>query len=110
MRNKKRDATKQREQEVVLAPKTAKPKLPPLFMVYLLNDDYTPMEFVIEVLKKYFSMQEETALGVTLQVHQQGKGICGQFTREIAETKVLQVNEYARRHLHPLMCSMEEIQ
>ena len=88
----------------------AKPKLkkPPLYKVILLNDDYTPMDFVVEILCDYFSLSRENATRVMLQVHQQGKGICGVYRSEIAETKVKQVNEYARSKQHPLLCVMEE--
>lgn len=87
----------------------AKPELaePRKYKVLLLNDDYTPMEFVVDVLKFYFYLTEEQAVQVMLQVHQKGKAICGVFTRDIAETKVVQVNDYARSNQHPLMCSME---
>lgn len=86
-----------------------RPKLqrPPLYKVILLNDDYTPMEFVVHVLESFFSMTREAATRVMLQVHTQGKGICGTYTREIAETKVAQVNNYARENHHPLLCTME---
>lgn len=88
----------------------ARPKLkpPPMFKVVLLNDDYTPMEFVVQVLEIFFSMDREQATRIMLHVHTQGKGVCGVFTREIAETKVAQVNEYSREHQHPLLCAMEE--
>jgi ATP-dependent Clp protease adaptor protein ClpS len=88
----------------------AKPKLkrPPLYRVVLLNDDYTPMEFVVEVLERFFSMSRSQATQVMLQVHTRGKGVCGVYSRDIAETRVAQVTEYARRHQHPLMCTMEE--
>ena len=82
-------------------------KVPRKYKVVLLNDDYTPMDFVVEVLKHFFHLQEETAVQVMLQVHIQGKGICGVFTRDIAETKVALVNEYARMNEHPLLASME---
>jgi len=87
----------------------AKPKLkrPPLYNVVLLNDDYTPMEFVVHVLEYFFNLDRERAVRVMLQVHTQGKGVCGQFTREIAETKVAQVIDCARENNHPLMCTME---
>ena len=87
----------------------AKPRLkrPPLFKVVLLNDDYTPMEFVVHVLELFFAMSREKATQIMLHVHTQGKGICGVFTREVAETKVVQVNEYSRKHQHPLLCTME---
>lgn len=92
-----------------LAVLEAPPKLkrPPLYKVILLNDDYTPMDFVVHVLEAFFSMNRELATYVMLQVHLQGKGICGTFTREIAETKVAQVNVYARDNQHPLLCIME---
>ena len=88
----------------------AKPKLkrPPLYKVVLLNDDYTPMEFVVHVLEIFFSMDRVLATRVMLQVHTQGKGICGTYSREIAETKVAQVNNYARENQHPLLCTMEK--
>ncbi len=93
-----------------LAIETAKPKLkkPPLFKVVLVNDDYTPMEFVVEVLQTFFSIDRENATRIMLHVHTRGKGVCGLFTREIAETKVAQVNQYSRENKHPLMCEMEE--
>jgi ATP-dependent Clp protease adaptor protein ClpS len=93
-----------------LALQEAKPKLkrPPLFKVLLLNDDYTPMEFVVEVLESFFQMDRAKATQVMLHVHTRGKGVCGVFTRDIAETKVAQVNDYSRSNQHPLLCSMEE--
>ena len=92
-----------------LAVETAKPKLkrPPLYNVVLLNDDYTPMEFVVHILEYFFGLGREDAIRVMLKVHTQGKGLCGQYSREIAETKVAKVNEYARVNDHPLICSME---
>jgi len=88
----------------------ARPELKPprQFKVVLMNDDYTPMEFVVEVLENFFSMDREKATRVMLHVHTRGKGVCGVFSRDIAETKVAQVNEYARHHQHPLLCAMEE--
>lgn len=83
-------------------------KRPPLYRVVLLNDDYTPMEFVVEVLEMFFSMDRHKATQVMLTVHTQGKGVCGVFTRDIAETKVAQVNRYARDHEHPLLADLEE--
>lgn len=82
-------------------------KMPRKYKVILLNDDYTPMEFVVEVLKHFFHLSEENAVQVMLQVHFQGKGVCGVFTRDIAETKIALVNEYARMNQHPLLSSME---
>jgi len=83
-------------------------KQPPLYRVILLNDDYTPMEFVVDVLEKFFAMNRPTATRIMLEVHTKGKGVCGVFTYEIAETKVAQVTTYARDHQHPLMCTLEE--
>lgn len=82
-------------------------KVPRKYKVVLLNDDYTPMDFVVEVLKQFFHLSEEVAIQVMLQVHIQGKGVCGVFTRDIAETKVALVNEYAKMNQHPLLSSME---
>ena len=92
-----------------LAVDEAKPKLkrPPLYKVILLNDDFTPMEFVVEVLEEFFGMTRENATRIMLQVHTQGKGVCGVYARDVAETKVAQVNEYSRSHQHPLLCTME---
>lgn len=94
-----------------LAVQEAKPKLkpPPLYKVVLLNDDYTPMEFVVEVLEVFFSMNREKATQVMLTVHTQGKGVCGIFTRDIAETKASQVNQYARDNQHPLLADTEAV-
>lgn len=87
-------------------PEVAKP---PLYQVALLNDDYTPMEFVVSVLQMFFAMDQARATQVMLHVHTRGKGICGVFTREVAETKVTHVNEFSRSHHHPLMCTMEKL-
>jgi ATP-dependent Clp protease adaptor protein ClpS len=86
----------------------SKVKPPKKFHVVLLNDDFTPMEFVVEVLQKFFKMNEQQANAVMLKVHHDGKGICGTYSREVAEMKVMQVNRYSREHQHPLMCQMEE--
>ena len=93
-----------------LAVEESKPKTkkPPLYKVVLINDDYTPMEFVVHVLEVFFKMDPETAVRIMLHVHTRGKGVCGVFTREIAETKVAQVNDYSRANQHPLLCAMEE--
>ena len=98
------------DQESGAAVEEAKPKLkrPPLYRVVLLNDDYTPMEFVVEVLERFFGMDRSRATQVMLHVHTRGKGVCGVFSRDVAETKVEQVNAYSRQHQHPLMCMMEE--
>jgi ATP-dependent Clp protease adaptor protein ClpS len=92
-----------------VAEQVAKPKLkkPPLYKVVLLNDDYTPMEFVVEVLEVFFRMSREQATQVMLTVHTRGKGVCGIYTRDIAESKMNQVNQYSRDHQHPLLCEVE---
>ena len=86
----------------------AKTKKPSLYKVLLLNDDYTPMEFVVHILEKFFAKSREDAEEVMLHVHRHGVGICGVFTFEVAETKVAQVIEFSRRHQHPLQCTMEK--
>ena len=88
----------------------AEPKLkrPPLYKVILINDDYTPMDFVVHVLETFFSIDRENATRIMLDVHHHGKGVCGIFTHEIAETKVTLVNEYSRENQHPLLCTLEQ--
>lgn len=86
----------------------SKTKPPKLYKVILFNDDFTTMEFVIEVLKTFFSMTQERATQVMFQVHNEGSAVCGVFPKDIADTKVTQVSEFAKRHGHPLRCSMEE--
>lgn len=86
----------------------AKPKKPSMYKVLLLNDDYTPMEFVVMVLQRFFNMDIEQATQVMLHVHQQGVGVCGIFSYEVAETKVGQVMDAARQHQHPLQCTLEK--
>ncbi len=88
----------------------AKPKLkrPPLFKVILLNDDFTPMDFVVHILEIFFYRDRETATRIMLEVHTHGKGICGIYTHEIAECKVSLVNGYSRENQHPLLCTMEK--
>lgn len=100
----------ERNREGGLVVEPAKPKLakPPLWKVVLLNDDYTPMEFVVEVLQVFFMLDRERATRIMLHVHQKGKGVCGVYTREIAETKVAQVTQFARESKHPLLCDMEK--
>ncbi len=79
-----------------------------MFRVLLVNDDFTPMEFVVHILQTFFSMNREKATQIMLHVHTRGKGICGVYTHDVAETKVGQVNTYSRKHEHPLLCTMEE--
>ncbi|WP_240310852.1 ATP-dependent Clp protease adapter ClpS [Altererythrobacter sp. ZODW24] len=97
------------DEQVGIATKTkAKPKKPSQFKVLILNDDYTPMEFVVMVLKNFFSMDLESATRVMLHVHQKGVGVCGIFPYEIAETKVNQVMDFAKQNQHPLQCTLEK--
>jgi len=98
----------QHKDDSVLEAKKAKLKLPPMYKVMLLNDDYTPMEFVVLVLQKFFGMTRERATQVMLKVHREGMGVCGVYPRDVALTKVQQVAGYSRKHQHPLQCVMEE--
>ena len=86
-------------------PKTKKPSM---YKVLMLNDDYTPMEFVVHVLERFFGKRREEATRIMLHVHRRGVGLCGVFTYEVAETKVTQVVDYARKHQHPLQCTLEK--
>jgi ATP-dependent Clp protease adaptor protein ClpS len=86
-------------------PKTKKPSM---YKVLLLNDDYTPMEFVVHILERFFSKNREEATRIMLHVHRRGVGVCGVYTYEVAETKVTQVIDFARRHEHPLQCTLEK--
>lgn len=92
-----------------LAVQADKPKLkrPPLYKVIMLNDDYTPMEFVVETLENFFGMDREKATRVMLVVHTEGRATCGVYSRDVAETKAAQVNQYARDNEHPLLCEIE---
>ena len=92
----------------VLETRKAKVKPPSMFKVLVLNDDYTPMEFVVLILQKFFSMSREKATQVMLKVHREGMGVCGLYPKDIATTKVEQVVSYAKKHQHPLQCMMEE--
>lgn len=92
---------------IITRPAT-KTKKPSLYKVLLLNDDYTPMEFVVHVLERFFNKGREEATRIMLHVHQKGVGICGVYTYEVAETKVTQVLDFARQHQHPLQCTMEK--
>jgi ATP-dependent Clp protease adaptor protein ClpS len=102
------DLESRKEQGIELEEARPEVALPPMYRVILLNDDYTPMDFVIEILRLFFSMNHDRATQVMLHVHTRGKGVCGVFTFEIAETKVVQVNEFSRQHDHPLKCTMEK--
>ena len=97
------------DQNTGFAATTEKPKLkqPPLYKVVLINDDYTPMDFVVEVLRSFFDLNVEKATHVMLKVHTEGKGVCGIFSKDVAETKSAQVNDYSRECEQPLLCSVE---
>ena len=99
-----------RDTGVLEAPVEPKIKKPPLYRVVLLNDDYTPMEFVVEVLQSFFGLGREKATQVMLAVHTQGKATCGIFPRDIAETKSAQVNQYAQENQHPLISEIEAVE
>ena len=92
----------------ILETQRSKVKQPPMFKVVLLNDDYTPMDFVVAVLQKFFSMNRERATQIMLRVHREGMGVCGVYPKDVAATKVEQVIGYSRKHEHPLQCVMEE--
>lgn len=93
-----------------VAVQESKPTLqaPPMYKVVLFNDDYTPMDFVVEVLELFFNLNRELATKVMLAVHTEGRAVCGLYTRDIAETKAMQVNQYARESQHPLLCEIEK--
>ena len=100
--------TTQKQDGSILEAQRTGIRRPPLYKVLLLNDDFTPMDFVVVVLQRYFGMNREIATQVMFQVHEQGIGTCGVFTKDVASTKVDQVVSYARQHQHPLACVMEE--
>jgi len=100
--------TESHSEAVILAQEKIEQKPPPMYKILLLNDDFTPMEFVIEVLKIFFSMNQEQATRIMLEVHMEGVGVCGIYPSDIASTKVSQVIEFARKNQHPLRCIMEE--
>jgi ATP-dependent Clp protease adaptor protein ClpS len=103
-----RDPDKDDNQTGVITRTKVRTKKPSLYKVLLLNDDYTPMEFVVHVLERFFGKGREEATRIMLHVHQKGVGICGVYTFEVAETKVTQVMDFARKHQHPLQCTMEK--
>ncbi len=96
------------QQTGVVTKTRPKTKRPSLYKVLLLNDDYTPMEFVVYILERFFAKNREEATRIMMHVHQKGVGVCGIFTFEVAETKVTQVMNFARQHQHPLQCTMEK--
>tara|TARA_R110002096_G_scaffold70310_2_gene168640 strand:- start:4614 stop:4976 length:363 start_codon:yes stop_codon:yes gene_type:complete len=105
--NQGEDEQPGRQDELSVAPEKPALKRPARYRVVLLNDDYTPMDFVVDVLMTFFGMNEEKATQVMLLVHTQGKAVCGVFTRDIAETKAAQVNQYSSECEHPLLCKIE---
>lgn len=102
-----RDTHHVKDRDVAIQESKPELKRPPMYKVLLINDDFTPMEFVVHILENFFSMDRTKATQVMLTVHTQGKGLCGIYSRDVAETKVNQVNGYSRRHQHPLLCTME---
>ena len=94
--------------DTVLETRRAKTKPPPMYKVMILNDDYTPMDFVVIVLQKFFGLNREKATQIMLKVHREGMGVCGVYSKDVATTKVEQVRSYAKQHQHPLQCMMEE--
>ncbi|CAM3528834.1 ATP-dependent Clp protease adapter ClpS [Parendozoicomonas haliclonae] len=106
-----KDHQTEQDDDGSVAVATAKPKLqqPPMYKVLLLNDDYTPMDFVVEILEQFFRMSRERATQIMLTVHTQGSAVCGVYTRDVAETRAEQVNRYSREHQHPLMCKTQKV-
>lgn len=102
-------ASTKHQENTIEKTRTEKPKPPSMFKVILFNDDYTPMEFVVEVIQRFFNKTREQSTQIMLQVHTKGIGVCGVYPHEIAETKVNQVVSFAREHQHPLQCAMEEV-
>lgn len=96
------------DQDVAVAPEKTRLKPPSMYQVLLLNDDFTPMDFVVDILERFFNMPTEKAARVMLTVHTEGKAVCGLFSKDVAETKVRQVNRYSRKNQHPLLCKTEK--
>jgi ATP-dependent Clp protease adaptor protein ClpS len=96
------------DEGTVVEKQASRVKTPPMYQVVLLNDDYTPMEFVVGVLQKFFGKGREQATQIMLKVHHEGRGVCGVYPRDVAASKVEQVSSYSREHQHPLQCVMEE--
>lgn len=94
---------------LAIKPEKTELKPPPMYQVLLLNDDFTPMDFVVEVLERFFNLPEEVAVQIMLTIHTQGQAVCGVFSKDIAETKTQQVNRYSRENDHPLLCKTEKV-
>ncbi|MDB2384492.1 ATP-dependent Clp protease adapter ClpS [Endozoicomonas sp.] len=99
---------KEGDQDIAVAPEKTQLIPPSMYQVLLLNDDFTPMDFVVDVLEKFFNMPTEKAAQVMLLVHTEGKAVCGIFSKDVAETKAQQVNQYSRENQHPLLCKTEK--
>lgn len=108
MRNSKTSQSST-DHNTALKPEVVKPKLPPMFKVMLLNDDYTPMEFVVETITRFFNKSREQAAQIMLKVHTEGAAVCGIYPQDIAETKMNQVLNFAKEHQHPLQCTIEPV-
>ncbi len=106
------DSEQEYDYGVGVATAEAEPELarPSMYQVVMLNDDYTPMEFVVEVLEYFFNLSREAATKIMLSVHNEGKGVCGVFSRDIAETKAEQVNQFSQANEHPLLCDIEPVE
>jgi len=103
-------ATETERDKIVVLEREKELAKPPMYQVIMLNDDFTPMDFVVETLEMFFAMSREKATKIMIQVHTQGKAVCGVYTRDIAETKAAQVNQYARDNEHPLLCEIEAVE
>lgn len=108
MRNSK-TSQNSTDQNTALKPEVVKPKLPPMFKVMLLNDDYTPMEFVVETITRFFNKSREQAAQIMLKVHTEGAAVCGIYPQDIAETKMNQVLNFAKEYQHPLQCTIDPV-
>lgn len=102
-------STTDTQHDLVVEKEAARTAPPPMYQVVLLNDDYTPMEFVVKVLQKFFRKNQEEATQIMLQVHHEGRGVCGVYPRDVAATRISQVAQYARERQHPLQCVMEPV-
>lgn len=107
MSNERKTPAWQHDSDTVVEAVRPKLKKPAMYKVVLLNDDYTPMEFVVELLERFFGKTRENATRIMLSIHTEGKGVCGIYTKDVAETKAGTVNQYARDHQHPLLCAVE---
>lgn len=109
VKNQQSEDDHSHDHDIVIQEAKPQVKKPSMYRVVLINDDYTPMEFVIDVLMMFFSMDQEKSTKVMLAVHTEGKGVCGTFSKDVAETKAAQVNQFARDNKHPLLCEVEVV-